>query len=492
MLSHNTFPSNKRKRNTVFKKKKSDSRRAKPHPNNVKPPGNYYLDSFEDSFVDTRVTGMGRMLSLLDDQSISNIIECLPGRDLSTLSCVSKAFYIYCQEEDHWKRLCIKEFVGSFQFVKNWQRTYKTMKRPNLTFKTDHIEIRADFFYSEIMYHSWRCLSANLTQWCKKDNVDRREALSVQDFVKEYDMGNKPVVITDVVTQWPAFKDKLWTREQLVKDHGDTKFYINAGMHMKLKDFFTYSSQVNEENPAYLFDPKFGEECPKLLQDYQVPKYFEEDFFSCLEAERPNYRWFLAGPAKSGATFHKDPNHTSAWNACVTGHKKWVMYPPHITPPGVYPSADGLEVTAPISIVEWFQNFYEDDRGDDDDEDGANQDGQNKDAPIEFIQRPGDLVYVPTGWWHIVLNLEECIAVTHNFCNTHNIHNVSRFIRTKNSEKLIDKFSAAMNRHYPDVWKDVSDKEEKRQSENKSARVVFWEKLEQTHEDKPFVFDFGE
>ena len=35
------------------------------------------------------------------------------------------------------------------------------------------------------------------------------------------------------------------------------------------------------------------------------------------------------------------------------------MFPPHVVPPGVHPSADGAEVVTPVSLVEWFLNFYD-------------------------------------------------------------------------------------------------------------------------------------
>lgn len=52
---------------------------------------------------------------------------------------------------------------------------------------------------------------------------------------------------------------------------------------------------------------------------------------------------------------------------------------------------------------------------------------------MEVIQGPGEMVsifeffflpvqiYVPGGWWHMVLNLEETVSVTQNFVNDQNL-----------------------------------------------------------------------
>jgi oxalate decarboxylase/phosphoglucose isomerase-like protein (cupin superfamily) len=137
-------------------------------------------------------------------------------------------------------------------------------------------------------------------------------------------------------------------------------------------------------------------------RDYEVPEYFREDLFSVLGKERPDYRWVIIGPAGSGSSFHVDPNSTSAWNAIIKGAKKWVMFPPEVVPPGVHPSADGAEVTSPVSIMEWFMNFY-----------GACKTWEKR--PIECVCRTGEVVFVPNGWWHLVINLEESIAITQNY-----------------------------------------------------------------------------
>jgi hypothetical protein len=200
-----------------------------------------------------------------------------------------------------------------------------------------------------------------------------------------------------------------WTNEYLAAQCGAshrlraTSAAAPLPAHFTAAEYFQYAAQAKEEAPLYLFERNFATIAPGLLKDYEVPKYFrgstraaaalsnateaaneedssvahrnrsigldssqlqtpelvyETDLFKILgETKRPDYRWLVAGPARSGSLFHIDPNQTNAWNLCIRGRKKWIFYPPGVAPPGVECSPDGADVVVPISTGEFFVLF---------------------------------------------------------------------------------------------------------------------------------------
>ncbi|MCJ1283690.1 hypothetical protein MMC26_003021 [Xylographa opegraphella] len=178
-----------------------------------------------------------------------------------------------------------------------------------------------------------------------------------------------------------------------------------------------------DESPLYLFDSHFVEKMNLTVGtngDYSIPECFGQDLFACLEKNRPDSRWLIIGPERSGSTFHKDPNATSAWNAVIRGSKYWIMFPTaraYPPPPGVYVSEDQSEVTSPLSIAEWLLEFHAEARA--------------TPGCVEGICHAGEVLHVPSGWWHLVVNLSPSIAITQNFVPPAHLPEVLAFLQDK-------------------------------------------------------------
>jgi len=408
----------------------------------------------------TRVHGLGTM-NVFADWMIMRILRFLDAQDLVQLSLVSRAFYIYADENDIWKDLCIRKRGGDFRFKGTWKRTTLLPREKDIP--TPYQKLAIPDFHSDYLYRRWYRGTVPMSFFSElpKDlpphlQVPRRSGLSVKEFIDEYVNKNKPVILTDVVTKWPAWKERLWTKEALIKRFPTTLFRVDQTdddghkLNMTLGDYFEYCSQTQDEDPIYVFCPLYGDRAPTLLEDYAVPDYFPEDFFSLMGSERPFYRWIVIGGPRSGSSFHLDPFKTSAWNALLAGRKRWVLYPPGQVPPsGV--DADEDEDTGEIDYtgedpVVWFLEHYPQIMRSD-----------PKNHPIECILEEGEIIYVPTNWWHMVFNLTESIAVTQNFCDSYNFTDVYNDLsKDKDFTKGLYLFTEKMLMIRPDLMAKVS------------------------------------
>lgn len=424
----------------------------------VQPLGNLY---FNPSSHNSRNTGLGN-LHTLTDELVLDILGLLEGTHLGVLSTLSKSLYIFCNHEPLWRNLVLESYKGGFFFKGSWKSTFVSGYKP--------CGVKVRDFYSDYLFQSWLCANLEMKpEWLERDNVVRRKGISIDEFVMDFEERNKPVLLEGCLENWPALEK--WNRDYLIEKCGDVKFSVGP-VEMKLEDYFRYSDQVREERPLYLFDPKFAEKVPQLGKDYDFPMYFNEDLFSVLGNERPDYRWIIIGPAGSGSSFHIDPNSTSAWNAVIKGSKKWILFPPDVVPPGVHPSPDGAEVASPVSIIEWFMNFY-----------NATKNWEKR--PIECVCNAGEVIFVPNGWWHLVINLEDSIAITQNFVSRRNLLNVLEFLQRPNACTLVsgtsdrvnlhDKFKNAIEAYLPGTIDELTLKAEEKKAEQK--KPSFWESV---------------
>ena len=437
----------------------------------VQPLGNRFISPDGDRLHDECRRGLGEF-RVLEDEMILEVLRSLESDDLGRMARVSKAFYVFGREEELWRSAVVRDFGGSFRFQGTWFSTFvyeRTGVERERQAVCERLDVRG--FYSDALMQSWRCGHAELQSFARVDNIERRSGLTLQEFIEQYERPSKPVILTDVVPRWPAFK--TWNKETLLERYGDVVFKVGC-VDMRLRDYWQYCDQACEETPLYLFDNDFTVKAPEMLHEYQVPEYFAHDYFAFLDGDgaggdgcgeagdddsRPSYRWILIGPPRSGSTFHKDPNYTSAWNGLISGCKKWMLFPPHVTPPGVFPSADEVDVTTPLSVSEWFLNYYH----------------ESRDLrPVECNQQPGEMIFIPSQWWHTALNLEPSIAVTQNYVSQRNLYDVLEFLQRNDKIVLKNTLEYRIRQREPHVMQDIDQRRRKLLEPKKPS---FWQGL---------------
>lgn len=92
--------------------------------------------------------------------------------------------------------------------------------------------------------------------------------------------------------------------------------------------------------------------------------------------------------------FHSDVFNSFSWSANVCGRKRWIFFPP-----GEENFLRDSLNNLPYEISAVYQTRKH----------------------FELIQNPGEAIFVPSGWYHQVWNLEDTISVNHNWVNGCNI-----------------------------------------------------------------------
>ncbi|PKA64597.1 F-box protein [Apostasia shenzhenica] len=300
----------------------------------------------------------------------------------------------------------------------------------------------------------------------KVDRVDGRQ-LSYGDFVERYVKRNLPVVLTGLMTGWRASAD--WVTAdgrpnlRFFADHfGKSMVQVISGLQPSLRflpprvidckvaecnkrdftdqkrvemlvsEYIKYwlsisSTEDNDisncssstESLLYLKDWHFVQEYPDYVA-YRTPSFFLNDWLNlyleshCLhrdpdinqdknEMNCADYRFVYMGPKGTWTPLHADVFRSYSWSANICGRKHWLFLPPsqcHLI----------FDRYLKSSVYDVYGDVCE-----------KKYPGFNKAIWWECTQEPNEIIFIPSGWYHQVLNLEDTISVNHNWFNSYNL-----------------------------------------------------------------------
>ncbi|OBA21824.1 Clavaminate synthase-like protein [Metschnikowia bicuspidata var. bicuspidata NRRL YB-4993] len=411
------------------------------HPLNVRPLGNLFFDELVTG--PTREEQMGDFSVFPEDLFMDMVGYVDDADSLKALSHTSRVLYAYLYDEDLWKKYYTSkaqkaERAGEQTPDLVWRGSWRlsVLKLP-MTQQAD-LKIPGNLLCSDLLYRPFQCSQIDYNTLFAKliheeetyhlDSLKSSSPLPVPGGriprVPESHMSQasfdeswngRPFILTNPDrNRWPR-----WTLQDLLHRFADVKFRQEA-VRWPLSLYSQYLASNCDESPLYLFDCN-SIAMQTLRKEYTVPAIFQPDLFTNFGKCRPDHAWLIIGSQRSGSTFHKDPNYTSAWNTAIAGRKIWVMFPPGVCPPGVSTDEEESEVTCPVGIAEWVLS-------------GFFNDAANLADALIGITFPGECMYVPSGWWHTVINLDESIALTQNFVPDVKLGNALHFLKNKGKQ----------------------------------------------------------
>jgi ribosomal protein L16 Arg81 hydroxylase len=187
-----------------------------------------------------------------------------------------------------------------------------------------------------------------------------------------------------------------------------------------------------EADPApYFRNQVLYELFPSLKEDIQpLPEYFQPNwlpdhymvkYVSEVLNRGAALELYIGGKGGAFPVLHYDGAGTHAFLMQVYGQKQFIIYPPS-QEQFLYPSPEKQNNSLINSIdnpdLKKFPLFA-------------------KAQPAIFILEPGELLFIPSHWWHTTKMLTACISVSANVVNQSNWHELVNFVSMRRRNPLV-------------------------------------------------------
>lgn len=231
--------------------------------------------------------------------------------------------------------------------------------------------------------------------------VERRSDVSPEDFLRTYYCANRPIVLLDLMRDWKALS--LWTPLYLRERYGDemveittnrlndSSYEINLDVHKKRVRFGDYVDAVlggGPTNDYYMTANNHvleSEGMKTLLNDIVL----FPGFLDPSKADGTVFFWF--GPAGTVTPLHHDL--VNIFLAQVCGRKLVKLIPSHQLPLVYNHVGVFSEVDCERPDYAKYPHF-------------------RSAVSTDVTLNPGEVLFIPVGWWHYVKALDTSITVT--------------------------------------------------------------------------------
>lgn len=246
--------------------------------------------------------------------------------------------------------------------------------------------------------------------------------MSARAFSRDFVGACRPAMLLGAARSWRA--TQRWaSREALLQYYGDVHVKVSEVMashatgkplkiELPLRLYVEHAEATRSDFPFYVFERSLEGPRKPFLDDFEQPEYFRDDLYELTEYTRaffPMYRYLIIGVERTGSNLHVDPSGTGAWNALLCGLKRWALFPPgsaeeYLRTIGVSGNY-GSDGSASPPAYWWLDVLPR-----------LRATGEDRELGlVECVQRPGETIFVPAGWWHCVLNIGLTVAITQNF-----------------------------------------------------------------------------
>ena len=252
--------------------------------------------------------------------------------------------------------------------------------------------------------------------------VKNSENMSYNEFFHQHMLKNSPCLIKNLMTNWKAMTDfvinnepnidffaTLDTAKEVPVANCSAKYFNSQEkFSMTLQEYLDYWMSDRSEL-LYLKDWHFTKDHPGGQDFYQVPDYFKSDWLNeYWQDKNDDYKFVYLGPQGSWTPFHTDVFGSYSWSANVSGYKKWIFFQPDTQPQNVY------DISKVIPKSEDFDMKLK---------------SHGDLEYFEVVQGPGEVIFVPSGWYHQVLNMTDTLSINHNWFNATNIQYIWNQLR---------------------------------------------------------------